>query len=86
MKYASIGSGDIGTALARAFARKSVDVGIANTRGPQSLAPLPEELGPNVFPGSVQDAYGAEMIVRLHQPFPSEMFAEAVMHAGAVDC
>ncbi len=62
MKYAIIGSGDIGTALARASARKSIEVAIANTRGPQSLAPLREELGRSVFPGSVQDACGAEMI------------------------
>ena len=33
MKYAIIGSGKIGTALARAFARKNVEVAIANSRG-----------------------------------------------------
>ena len=31
MKYAIIGSGKIGTALARAFARKKIDVVIANS-------------------------------------------------------
>ena len=62
MKYAIIGSGDIGTALARAFARNSIDVAIANTRGPETLASLREELGPNVFPQSARDAYEAEMI------------------------
>ena len=29
MKYAIIGSGEIGTALARAFARKNIEVAIA---------------------------------------------------------
>lgn len=62
MKYSIIGSGDIGTALARAFTRNDIDVAIANTRGPESLASLRKELGPNVFPQSVQDAYGAELI------------------------
>ncbi len=62
MKYSVIGSGDIGTALARAFTRNDIDVAIANTRGPESLASLRKELGPNVFPQSVQDAYGAELI------------------------
>ena len=34
MKYAIIGSGKIGTALARAFAHKNIEVAIANSRGP----------------------------------------------------
>jgi 8-hydroxy-5-deazaflavin:NADPH oxidoreductase len=62
MKYAIIGSGKIGTALARTFARKKIEVAIANTRGPETLASLTKELGPSVFPQSVQDAYQAEMI------------------------
>jgi 8-hydroxy-5-deazaflavin:NADPH oxidoreductase len=70
MKYAIIGSGKIGTAIARSFARKKIDVAIANTRGPKKLAPLTEELGPNVFPQSVQDAYHTEIIF-LAVPFPA---------------
>jgi predicted dinucleotide-binding enzyme len=71
MKYAIIGSGKIGTALARAlFARKKIEVAIANTRGPETLASLTKELGPSVFPQSVQDAYQAEMIF-LAVPFPA---------------
>jgi len=62
MKYAIIGSGEIGTALARAFARKKIEVAIANSRGPATLASLTEELGPDVVPQSVQDACEAEMI------------------------
>ena len=62
MKYAIIGSGEIGTALARAFARKKIEVAIANSRGPATLASLTEELGPNVVPQSVQHACEAEMI------------------------
>jgi predicted dinucleotide-binding enzyme len=70
MKYAIIGSGEIGTALARIFARKKIEVAIANTRGPKTLASLAEELGPSVFPQFVQDAYEAEMIF-LAVPFPA---------------
>ena len=62
MKYAIIGSGEIGTALARAFARKKIEVAIANSRGPATLASLTEELGPNVVPQSVRDACEVEMI------------------------
>jgi 8-hydroxy-5-deazaflavin:NADPH oxidoreductase len=62
MKYAIIGSGEFGTALARIFARKRIEVAIANSRGPKTLASLTEELGPSVFPRSVQDACEAEII------------------------
>src|ERR1700730_8372519 len=70
MEYAIIGSGKIGTALAGSFARKKIDVAIANTRGPKTLASLTEELGPTVFPQSVQDAYQAGIIF-LALPFPA---------------
>jgi predicted dinucleotide-binding enzyme len=62
MKYAIIGSGKIGTALARTFARKNIAVAIANSRGPATLASLTEELGSSVVPQSLQDAYKAETI------------------------
>ena len=62
MKYAIIGSGKIGSALARAFARQSIKVGIANTRGPASLTALTKELGANVIPQSLREAYEAEVI------------------------
>ncbi|MGH6752949.1 MAG: NAD(P)-binding domain-containing protein, partial [Bradyrhizobium sp.] len=62
MKYAIIGSGKIGTALARTFARKGIEVAIANTRGPETLAPMVQELGSAVIPVSVDAALKAEMI------------------------
>ena len=62
MNYAIIGSGKIGTALARVFARKNIEVAVANSRGPATLASLTEELGPGVIPQSLEDAYGAEII------------------------
>ena len=70
MKYAIIGSGKIGTALARTFARKNIEVAIANSRGPATLASLTDELGPSVVPQSLQDAYKAEIIF-LAVPFPA---------------
>ena len=62
MKYAIIGSGKIGTALARVFARKKIEVAIANSRGPETLASLAKELGPRIVPQSIPDAYKAEII------------------------
>ncbi len=49
MKYAIIGSGKIGTALARTFARKNIEVAIANSRGPATLASLTEDSVPASF-------------------------------------
>jgi len=62
MKHSIIGSGGIGSALARAFARQNIKVGIANTRGPASLAALVKELGSNVVPQSLREVYEAEVI------------------------
>jgi len=70
MKYAIIGSGKIGTALARVFARKNIDFAIANSRGPETLASLREELGPSVSPQSIDYACKAEIIF-LAVPFPA---------------
>jgi predicted dinucleotide-binding enzyme len=70
MKYAIIGSGKIGAALARAFAGKNIEVAIANSRGPETLSSLAKELGSSVHPQSTQDAYKAEMIF-LAVPFPA---------------
>lgn len=68
MKYAIIGSGKIGTALARLFARKNIEVAITNSRGPETLAPLRKELGPSIVPKSLQEACQAEIII-LAVPF-----------------
>lgn len=62
MKYAIIGSGKIGSALARVFARKNIEVAIANSRGPETLAYLAEELGPGIVPQSVEETHKAEII------------------------
>jgi 8-hydroxy-5-deazaflavin:NADPH oxidoreductase len=68
MKYAIIGSGKIGIALARLFARKKIEVAITNSRGPESLVLLRKELGPSIVPQSLQDACQAEIII-LAVPF-----------------
>ena len=62
MRYAILGSAKIGTALARKFAQNKVEVGIANSRGPETLAALKEELGPYIVPQSIHEAVKAEVI------------------------
>ena len=68
MSYSIIGSGHIGTAVARQFARKGIDVGIANTRGPESIAALGKELGLSVTPRTLEEALRADTVI-LAVPF-----------------
>lgn len=68
MSYAIIGSGNIGTAVARQFARKAINVAIANARGPGSLGPLRMELGPHVVPQTLEAALKADVVI-LAVPF-----------------
>ncbi|MGW0570838.1 NADPH-dependent F420 reductase [Streptomyces tauricus] len=51
-----IGSGNIGSAVARLAVAADIDVVIANSRGPQSLKDLMEELGPRAMAGTVEEA------------------------------
>ena len=62
MNYAIIGAGNVGKALAKAFARKNLEVALASRRSPEALAPLAKEIGPTVQPKSLQDALKADVI------------------------
>jgi 8-hydroxy-5-deazaflavin:NADPH oxidoreductase len=44
--YAIIGFGDIGQALAKAFARKGIEVSVATTRDPECFASAAAAIGP----------------------------------------
>lgn len=50
MSYAIIGFGSVGQALARAFARKNIDVFVAARRPPEAIAPQAKAIGPMVTP------------------------------------
>src|SRR3984893_5733925 len=63
MKYAIVGFGKIGEALAHAFARKSIDVTVASHRPPESLAPQARAIGPTVVAKSLRDALEADTII-----------------------
>ncbi len=60
--YAIVGSGNVGSALARLFARAGVPVGIANTRGPESLSPLADSLGDTVRALPLPEALTSDVI------------------------
>lgn len=58
-----IGSGNIGTAVARLAVASGMNVIIANSRGPQSLQDLVAELGTHASAGTVGDAARADAVV-----------------------
>ncbi|HWX01526.1 NADPH-dependent F420 reductase [Collimonas sp.] len=62
MNIAIIGAGAIGSAIARQLARNGIQASIANSRGPQSLKALTDELGPHIKAVSVQEAAQADLV------------------------
>jgi len=63
MEYAIMGSGAIGSALARRFVAGKIEVAVANSKGPESLATLVHELGPLVKPVTTAEALRAEVVI-----------------------
>jgi 8-hydroxy-5-deazaflavin:NADPH oxidoreductase len=63
MTYAIVGFGAVGQALARAFARKNIDVTVASRRSPEALAPQARAIGPTVVAKSLEDAVEADTII-----------------------
>jgi predicted dinucleotide-binding enzyme len=62
MSYAIIGFGKIGQALARAFARKGVEVSVATTRDPESFAADAAAIGPTIIPKTLAEAVKANIV------------------------
>src|SRR6185312_16251537 len=62
MSYAIIGFGAVGQALARAFARKNIEVVVASRRPPQALASQAQAIGSTVVPRTLQEAIKEDMI------------------------
>jgi predicted dinucleotide-binding enzyme len=62
MSYAIIGFGNIGRALAKAFARHGIEVSVATTRDPASFASAAAAIGPSIIPKKLADAVRADII------------------------
>ena len=62
MRYAIIGFGNIGQALAKAFARNGIEVSVATTRDPESFASVAAAIGPQVIPKKLADAVKADIV------------------------
>ena len=63
MRIGIIGSGGLGSSVARALGSKGVSATISNSRGPESLAALVEEAGPSITAGTVQEAASADIVL-----------------------
>lgn len=63
MSYAIIGFGAIGQALARAFARKNIQVSVVARRPLQAIAPLAKAIGPTVTASSLEDSLKAQIVI-----------------------
>lgn len=62
MRYAIIGFGKIGHALAQAFARNGIEVVVATTRDPQSFTADAATIGPTIIPVTLAEAVKADVI------------------------
>jgi 8-hydroxy-5-deazaflavin:NADPH oxidoreductase len=62
MSYAIIGFGNIGRALAKAFARNGIEVSVATTRDPESFASVAAAIGPTIIPKKLAEAVKADIV------------------------
>ncbi len=69
MNIGIIGAGNIGANAARLFAEAGHEVAISNSRGPESLASLVEEIGVNTRAATVEDAASFGEVVLVAIPF-----------------
>lgn len=79
-----IGSGNIGSTLARALTAAGHSVVIANSRGPASLEPLVAELGERARAGSVAEASTAGPIIVVTVPLHAVATIPAEPLAGRI--
>ena len=62
MSHAIIGFGNIGQALAKAFARKGIEVSVATKRDPESFASAAAAIGPTIIPTTLAEAVKADIV------------------------
>ena len=62
MSYAIIGFGNIGQALAKAFARNGIEVSVATTRDPESFVATAAAIGRDIIPKKLAEAVKADIV------------------------
>jgi predicted dinucleotide-binding enzyme len=84
MNIGIVGSGNIGATAARIFANVGHDVAVSNSRGPESLVPLVEEIGSNARAATVEEAADFGDVVLVAMPFFAYEVLPADRLAGKV--
>ena len=69
MRIGIIGSGNIGSTAARLLGRAGHEVAISNSRGPETLQELVQEIGPNARAATAEEAAGFGEVVLEAIPF-----------------
>lgn len=77
MRYSIVGFGSIRQALARAFARKGIEVNVASRRPPEALQSAARDIGSTVIPVALDKALKADIV------FLAVPFAQHAAVAGA---
>ena len=87
MRIGIIGTGHIGRTLARLFAKAGHEVAIANSRGPETLRGLADELGDQVHPATAEEAARFADLAVVSVPFGryAELPAEALAGKTVID-
>lgn len=89
MKIGIIGAGNIGSTVAQHFADAGHEVMICNSRGPETLTDLVDELGANVQAGTVSEAAEFGDVVMEAIPFnayeslPADILADKIVISAA---
>ncbi|MGB3633386.1 MAG: NADPH-dependent F420 reductase [Rubrobacteraceae bacterium] len=81
MNIGIIGSGNIGANAARLFVQAGHEVAISNSRGPDSLRDLVDEIGSNIRATTVEEAANLGEVVLVAIPF----FVRDTLPAEALD-
>jgi predicted dinucleotide-binding enzyme len=85
MDIGIVGSGNIGATAAKLFTNAGHDVAVSNSRGPESLGPLVEEIGSKARAATVEEAADFGEVVLVAMPFfayealPADRFAGKVV-------
>jgi predicted dinucleotide-binding enzyme len=79
-----IGAGHIGSQVARLAVKNGYDVVVSNSRGPDTLADLVNELGPRARAGTVEEAASAADIVVVTIPLKNYRLVPVMPLAGKI--
>ena len=86
MRIGIVGAGMIGGTAARLLVRAGHEVAVSNSRGPQTLGELVEELGPGAHAATVEDAARFGDVVLLAVPWrnpealpPADLLADKIV-------